>query len=196
MIEAIRWAERVFYVALTSLLISRMLPAIPHQPQVLFFLASELSGALFIIFQRRGHWSGEAYPFLIALVGTSAPFFAVPLGEALAPSIGAALLVTGACIALCGKLSLRRSFGLVPANRGVKTDGLYRWVRHPIYLGYVVSHVGLLLTYASFWNLAVLGFAWILMWLRSREEEKFLSRDPLYGQYAQLVRHRLVPGLL
>ena len=38
-----------------------------------------------------------------------------------------------------GKLSLGRSFGLMPANRGVVSTGMYRLVRHPIYLGYLVT---------------------------------------------------------
>ena len=36
----------------------------------------------------------------------------------------------------------RRSFGLMPANRGIVCTGLYRAVRHPIYAGYLVTHIG------------------------------------------------------
>ena len=30
----------------------------------------------------------------------------------------------------------------MPANRGVVSTGLYRLVRHPIYLGYLITHAG------------------------------------------------------
>ena len=41
-----------------------------------------------------------------------------------------------------GKISLGRSFGLIPANRGIVSTGLYRLARDSIYLGYLITHVG------------------------------------------------------
>ena len=46
----------------------------------------------------------------------------------------------GLLVVIAGKLSLGRSFGLMPANRGIVSTGLYRLVRHPIYLGYLITH--------------------------------------------------------
>ena len=37
----------------------------------------------------------------------------------------------GLLVVIAGKMSLGRSFGLMPANRGVVSTGLYRLVRHP-----------------------------------------------------------------
>ena len=48
----------------------------------------------------------------------------------------------GLIVVIVGKMSLGRSFGLMPANRGIVSTGLYRVVRHPIYLGYLITHVG------------------------------------------------------
>jgi hypothetical protein len=42
-----------------------------------------------------------------------------------------ALSAIGLLIVIGGKLSLGRSFGLMPANRGIVSTGLYRLVRHP-----------------------------------------------------------------
>ena len=47
-------------------------------------------------------------------------------------------------IIIAGKLTLGRSFGLMPANRGVVSSGIYRFVRHPIYAGYLITHVAFL----------------------------------------------------
>ena len=41
----------------------------------------------------------------------------------------------GLLVVVAGKISIGRSFGLIPANRGIVSSGLYRLVRHPIYLG-------------------------------------------------------------
>jgi protein-S-isoprenylcysteine O-methyltransferase Ste14 len=58
-------------------------------------------------------------------------------------------------IVVCGKLSLGRSFGLAPANRGVVST-TYRFARHPIYLGYLITHLGFLVANPTGWNFAVL----------------------------------------
>ena len=55
----------------------------------------------------------------------------------------AALSAVGLCLVIAGKLALGRSFGLVPANRGVVASGPYLLVRHPIYSGYLITHVAL-----------------------------------------------------
>ena len=195
--DIIRFCERVFYLLLAAGAIIRFIPALPVHPQVAIYLISELASVVFIILQRKGTWSSGAYATTIAFVGTSAPLLVKPMGVALAPDwISTTLMMVGASISVGGKFSLRRSFGLIAANRGVKTKGLYRFVRHPIYFGYLVSEVGLILLYCSFWNAISIGFGWVMLWLRAREEEKFLNNDPDYRAYAQKVTSRLIPRLL
>jgi len=195
--DVIRFCERVFYLLLAAGVIIRFIPVLSVHPQVVVYMISELASVFFIIIQRKGTWSSGAYATAIAFVGTSAPLLVKPVGAALAPDwLSAAIMIVGASISIGGKLSLRRSFGLIAANRGVKTKGLYRFVRHPIYFGYIVSEVGLLLLYFSIWNVASIAFGWVMLWLRAREEEKFLSKDPEYRAYAQRVSGRLIPRLL
>ena len=43
------------------------------------------------------------------------------------------------------KVTLGRSFGWLPANRGIVDTGVYRLIRHPIYFGYALGHLGFLL---------------------------------------------------
>jgi protein-S-isoprenylcysteine O-methyltransferase Ste14 len=101
----------------------------------------------------------------------------------------------GLMIVILGKLSLGRSFGLTPANRGVVCSGVYRFVRHPIYLGYLVSHVGFLLANPTAWNVSVLLAADLALVIRARVEEETLARDAAYRHYMERVRFRLVPGV-
>lgn len=195
--EAIRISEKIFLLILAATVIVRLGPVVHTHPQVLLFLISELVGVFFILTQRKGDWAISPYATGIAFFGTTAALLVKPEGQTLAPeAVTTALTFIGAAIALFGKLSLRRSFGLVAANRGVKTGGLYAFVRHPIYGGYVINHVGLLLLYASWWNVTVLGLAGIMLWLRAVEEEKFLLADPEYGAYAEKVRFRILPGIV
>jgi len=98
-------------------------------------------------------------------------------------------------IVVMGKLSLGRSFGLVPANRGIVSTGVYRFVRHPIYLGYLITHVGFVVANPAGWNLLVLAGADVALLLRAVCEERTLALDDAYQDYMQRVRWRIVPGL-
>jgi protein-S-isoprenylcysteine O-methyltransferase Ste14 len=90
-------------------------------------------------------------------------------------------------------LSLGRSFGLVAANRGLRTRGPYGIVRHPVYACYLLVVSGYLLENPSPWNLFVAGAFTTAQLLRVREEERCLARDPGYRLYRSRVRYRLVP---
>ena len=101
----------------------------------------------------------------------------------------------GLIVVVAGKASLGRSFGLVPANRGVVSTGLYRFVRHPIYLGYLVTHVGFLVANPLNWNWAILVAADVALMKRAVLEERTLAQDPAYVSYMQRTRWRVAPGV-
>ena len=89
-----------------------------------------------------------------------------------------------------GLASLGRSFGIAPADRGLVTGGLYRWIRHPLYAYQLLFYVGFLIANPS-WNNAVgLGLTFVLQVIRIRWEENLISD---YEAYAIQVRWRLVP---
>jgi protein-S-isoprenylcysteine O-methyltransferase Ste14 len=106
-----------------------------------------------------------------------------------------AVSAIGLAVVIAGKVTLGRSFGLMPANRGVVSSGLYRLVRHPIYLGYLITHVAFLLATPSAWNIAALLAADAALLARAVCEEQTLSRDERYRTYQQAVRWRVCPGV-
>ena len=110
-------------------------------------------------------------------------------------SLTVAASVLGLAIVIAGKLTLGRSFGLMPANRGVVSSGIYRIVRHPIYLGYLITHVAFLVATPSAWNIAALLAADAALLARAVCEEQTLSRDERYRAYQQTVRWRVCPGI-
>jgi protein-S-isoprenylcysteine O-methyltransferase Ste14 len=193
----VRFAECTFLILLSLGVILRLAPQLAAHPQLALFLVSEMVGVTLILLQRRGDAATAIYPVTLAFVGTGASLCVAPQGtDLVSNTISTVLVFSGAAVALGAKLSLRRSFGIVPANRGVKRGGLYRFVRHPMYFGYIVSQLGFLLLYFGPWNIAVYAVSWTALWLRAVEEEKFLSADPAYREYSSQVRARLVPGLV
>ena len=110
------------------------------------------------------------------------------LFTAVASALGLSLVVVG-------KLTLGRSFGLVPANRGVVIRGPYALVRHPIYSGYLITHLAFLIAHPRWWNVVVLATADTALVVRALIEERVLNRDAEYQAYCERVGWHLVPGL-
>ncbi|MDB5536109.1 MAG: hypothetical protein JWQ65_984 [Devosia sp.] len=134
----------------------------------------------------------------LALVGSSASLLVQPTGaggNAALAAFCAILMLVGLIVQLAAKLTLRRSFGAVAANRGVKIGGPYRLLRHPMYAGYLMTHIGFLLTNPSAWNALAYGVCSIAQIGRILAEEKLLSADSKYRDFAARVRYRLIPGI-
>jgi len=106
---------------------------------------------------------------------------------------GVTLQILGMLWQLSAKIVLGRSFGLLPAARGLVMRGPYRVVRHPIYLGYLVTHVGFLLTNFCLANLAILVALYAVQVLRIFREEAQLGLSEAYQEYRRRVRWRLLP---
>lgn len=92
-------------------------------------------------------------------------------------------------------LRLGRSFGIVPANRGVCADGPYRLVRHPMYACYLLGQVGYVLGALSLANVGVIVVAVGGQLLRIAAEERVLRGDEIYRDYCKQVSYRLIPGV-
>ena len=101
----------------------------------------------------------------------------------------------GLSIVIAGKLAIGRSFGIIPANRGVVVGGIYRVVRHPIYAGYLLTHVAFALAHPTLWNVAILAIGDAALIVRALREEHVLAEDAEYQGYCRRVCWHFVPGL-
>ena len=166
-----------------------------YAPLVLF---SETAVMVFVMIRRPTQAiSLELGDWLLAVTATAAPLLIQPgytLFAPLAP-LGVGLMFVGNCGQLYAKLALRRSFGIAPANRGVKVAGPYRLVRHPMYAGYLLVHLGTLVLLFAPINLLIYVIGWWAQIRRLLAEEALLSADPAYRDYCAKVRWRLVPGV-
>ena len=82
----------------------------------------------------------------------------------------------------------------VAPEQKVISTGLYKLVRHPMYMGAFFLFVGIPLSLGSLWALFVIALMMPALIWRLLDEEKFLVRNlPGYAEYQNMVRHRLVP---
>ena len=78
----------------------------------------------------------------------------------------------------------------------VVTDGPYRYVRHPGYVGYITSWLATSLALGSLWALIPVGLVMCLLVIRTALEDKTLQEElDGYQDYARQVRYRLLPGV-
>ena len=105
------------------------------------------------------------------------------------------LMTIGLVIMVVGLASLGRSFGIMPRARGLVQTGLYRWVRHPIYLGEFLVFAGIMILAISPVTLAVYGMFVALQVYRLMMEERTLTAAyPDYAEYCARTA-RLLPGV-
>jgi len=159
---------------------------------LLFCLSETLTAVLYIFRSEPKTVSVIPVDWLMAVVGTSAPLFFRPEAWGVFPS-ASALIVVGTTIQVLGLISLNRSFALVAAKRVIKTAWMYRVVRHPIYASYCLMYTGYILANTSPANVTIYAVTISFLIARIFREEAHLSLDPLYREYMQGVRYRLVP---
>lgn len=137
----------------------------------------------------------RAVVFIAGWAGTLLPLWLRPDSAGGDVLVGQVLQVGGLAMQLLAVISLGRSFGVVAADRGIKTGGAYRLVRHPIYAAYLLGDAGFLVSHPSASNIAAVALALGAQIVRIRFEEQHLMQNHEYVEFAQHHRWRLVPGI-
>jgi protein-S-isoprenylcysteine O-methyltransferase Ste14 len=169
-----------------------------HHVTGLFLLVSEALVVVLTIFRRRAQTIDRT---LQASVATIVSMVGPPLlraggVEPLVPDhVTAALSTAGLALVIVGKVVLGRSFGLVPANRGVVAQGPYTLMRHPIYTGYLITHLGFLAAHPTPMNVIVVLISDTALIVRALLEERVLNQDEQYRAYCARVGWHLMPGV-
>lgn len=174
---------------------AHLLSFMEHQrASVLLIVIMETIFALFFLTRNRADKTlFSPYAWITTIGGTFCPLFLRPVEVANDYFIGVSLQYTGLFLAIYGILSLNQSIGLLPAHRGIKSTGLYQWIRHPLYSAYTIMQIGYLINNFNAWNLMIVMISFEFQILRIFNEERFLSQYPAYVEYRARTRWRLLP---
>ena len=144
-----------------------------------------------------------AYALVTLQMVLLAALVLLPRGELWAPgpvllTAAAVGALAGTGLVLVGGTALGRGLTPVPlpnAHTVLRTGGLYRWVRHPIYTGVLLVATSVTLAAGDPWRLVVLGLLVALLTVKARwEEARLAERFPDYPAYAATTG-RFVPRI-
>ena len=121
----------------------------------------------------------------------------VKLIDATHPLCGALslLFLVGFVIVIISVLSICRIFAVTPVRSQIKTQHIYRMVRHPMYLGEILMITACFLTSITIVSSIVMALFIVFAVLRIREEEKLLLKSDSYKQYCITTPWRIIPHL-
>jgi protein-S-isoprenylcysteine O-methyltransferase Ste14 len=164
-----------------------------HDWTLLLFCLSEALTTVFLLFRSNPKTvSVVLMDWLIAIAGTFAPMLLRPAPWGLFP-IAKYAIVLGMLIQIAGLFSLNRSLAIVAAKREIKTGGMYRFVRHPLYASYILMYSGYILKNTTIANLIIYVVTISLLFFRVLREEEHLAQDSQYREYMQKVNYRIIP---
>jgi len=116
-------------------------------------------------------------------------------GDVAWPTVGLVLITFAACLSLVSLLAMGRRFGVRPALRSLVTKGPYKFIRHPMYLSYILADIGYNLQEWNLVTVLLVLLGWMSLVYRVYAEERILSGDPEWPAFVASVRYRLLPGL-
>jgi protein-S-isoprenylcysteine O-methyltransferase Ste14 len=126
------------------------------------------------------------------LIVFAAVFFFAPGPMLFAPLIGGYVVsIVGLLIIAAAFIPLRDVIQIAPEPRAdghLVTNGIYRWLRHPMYSGIVVVLLGLFLRRPGMFVAIAGGIVIVFLFVKSRFEERLLAaRYPEYREYRKRV---------
>lgn len=196
----IAWNSRSFDVLAAALWLPLAYPAweswsTTRAPLALPLLALNLLIVVLFLVRRPGRDVSQQFgPWALGLAGTLAPLLMRAQHQAIGPLQAVSLVLEGVALAgsLLTLLALGRSFGVVPAHRGLVKRGPYRWVRHPLYTFEIAFYAAFTIGEPSLRNLLLLALCALLQMGRAEQEEYLLNRDLRYRDYRRQVPYRFV----
>jgi protein-S-isoprenylcysteine O-methyltransferase Ste14 len=172
-----------------------------HKPSDYLFLIQQILALtyftmLVVLYSTRLPARGTDHRFAVVFVAFTGTFSAI--GASFLPGGGRhewlvlpgdILATAGLAYAVWGLAFLRRSFSIIPEARRLVTGGPYAFSRHPVYLGEIVTAIGINMATAGWLSALAVVYFVICELLRMNWEEGVLARafPSEYPAYAARV---------
>jgi protein-S-isoprenylcysteine O-methyltransferase Ste14 len=109
--------------------------------------------------------------------------------------LSTSLILVGSAAAVFALRRLGRSFSVMAEARRLVISGVYRVVRHPLYLAEEIATIGLAVQFLSYWTALLLALQIAFQLRRMYNEEVILGEIfPEYAAYKSKTA-RLIPGI-
>ncbi len=130
---------------------------------------------------------------IIGLWVSPQPSFVISLFLTL---ISVLLVLIGSWISIEGVITLGLKAAETHYAEKLVTIGIYSKVRHPMYLGWIITHIGMCFIFSALYALLFTPFLLILLYIISKKEEQELIREfgNVYKNYQKKVP-MLIPKL-
>lgn len=138
--------------------------------------------------------------FLVALQFFLVALVAFPFSAPTPTIINAGLFAAGIVVFFLALFAMKqRTFTVMPEPKEggeLVTSGIYRLVRHPMYLAVLLCAIGASLAYQESWKWVVSGLLMLVLIIKMRREEKLLlKRYAGYAEYRAKVK-TIIPFVL
>lgn len=121
-----------------------------QQTHLIFFLLlvlRDFAAAYFFSKRKVAQSKGSRSLTIVAYISSAVPL--LYLGPTVSLKtiflVSDLLAIIGFLIVVFATLELGTSIGISPANRGIVRSGIYRYLKHPMYIGYIISEIGLVM---------------------------------------------------
>lgn len=133
------------------------------------------------------HFNGHLWPIIMGLDETIVEY--VQFGFTV---LGQSLVLTGALLAIFGWRQLHKAV----RNGEMATTGLYRFIRHPQYLGFFLFLLGSVINWPTIATVLTLPLLWwVYLRLANREEQDAVHQFGLPYQKYMAQTGRFLPGI-
>lgn len=153
-----------------------------HQTQLIFFLLlvlRDFAAGFFFLKRETSQTRCSLHIRILAYVSSAMPllYFGPSITSKSQLLASDLLSILGFLIVALATLELGVSIGISPATRGLVRSGVYKYLKHPMYTGYVLSEIGL--TLVNPFNVILLLASMMLYFYRAKKEERLLQSDEI-----------------